>query len=375
MQGVTAKLIFDGNNFLEKKVILIKNNVIIDIVESETIDPKLVVDYGTGVISAGFIDLQVNGGGGVLFNEDISLATLEKIYQTCIRFGTTYFLPTLITCNFNDILQSLNIVKEWFNLYGNNRGVLGIHLEGPFISKDKKGIHPEEYIIAPQQELLEQIVGYCKYFPIKMTIAVERFTNEQILYLKNNGVIISIGHSNATYEQTVNSFNYGITNATHLFNAMSGMTSRNPGVICAVLNNDVYAGIIADLIHVDLANINFLHKVKNGKVYLITDAVTPVGTDMKEFIIAGKKLLVKEGKCINELGILGGANLTMNKAVYNCVNSCNIKLIDALKMATTIPAEVMQVKNIGKIKKGFNANLIHIDLDSPDYSCKLISMI
>ncbi len=375
MHGITAKLIFDGHKFLEKKVILVKDNVIIDIVDFDTVDSKIISNYGDGVISAGFVDLQVNGCGGVLFNDAINLQTLETMYKTCSNFGTTHFLPTLITCSFADILKGLNVVKEWITLYGNNRGVLGIHLEGPFISKDKKGIHPEEHIIKPQYELLKQIVGYCKYFPIKMTIAVERFSSEQILYLKENGVILSIGHSNATYIQAVNSLNYGVTTATHLFNAMSGMTGRNPGVICAVLNNNFYSGVIADLIHVDVANIKFLHKIKKGTVYLITDAVTPVGTNMTEFILAGKKLLVKDGRCINELGVLGGANLTMNKAVYNCVHDCDIKLVDALQMATIVPMEVMKVKNIGKIEKGFNANLIHIDLNSVDYSCKTISVV
>ncbi len=371
MHIITSKYIFINNQLTENKAILIDNNQIIDIINKDSLANlhQPIKDYGNGVITPGFIDLQLNGCGGVLFNDDISFGTLETIYQTCLRFGTTQFLPTLITSPINDIFSALDLVKAWFEQYGNNRGVIGIHLEGPFISKDKKGIHPDEFIIAPNDDILKKIVSYTKYFPIKMTIATEVFTTSQIKFLAQNKIILSQGHSNASYEESIAGFNAGIKTVTHAFNAMSGLTGRNPGVIGAVLNSKIYAGIIVDLLHVDPANVELINKNKPNQVYLVTDAVTPTGTNMTTFNFAGKELFVKDGKCIDKDGTLGGANLTLNDAIKYCVNKCNISLVDALKMASEIPAQLMQLDTLGKIAPNCHASLIYMDLIT--FECKV----
>ena len=372
MRSITAKYIFDGVNLLTNKIVLLADNQIVDVIDSDKLyDKSQLEDFGDSVISPGMLDLQLNGCGGVLFNADISMETLETMHQTNLKFGTTGFLPTLITADFNDSITALEVVKEWFKQYGNTRGVLGIHLEGPFLSKEKRGIHPEEFIIKPTDEMLTKIVPYAKLFPIKMTMAAENVKPEQIEFLAKHGIIVSIGHSNASYEVAENAFKHGAKTVTHMFNAMSGMTGRNPGLIGAVLANPVYLGLIVDMLHVDKANVRLMTSLKPTSVYLVTDAVTPTGTDMTEFDFAGKHLYVRDGKCVDDAGTLGGAYLTMNEAIENCVEKCGLSLEQSLTMATLIPAQLLGVDDqIGRVAKGYRSDLIAMNLNN--YSCKLV---
>mgnify|MGYP000606068597 FL=1 len=372
MRVVSAKYIFDGVNLLSDKAVLIDGNTIIDVVDKNKVyDASQIEDFGDSVISAGLIDLQLNGCGGVLFNDSITLETLETMHQTNLRYGTTSYLPTLITSAVADVMQALEVTKQWFKLYGNTRGVVGLHLEGPFLSVEKRGIHPLEFIIKPTDDLLAAIVPYTKFFPIKMTLAPENFTTAQIEYLVKHGVIVSVGHTNATYAQAEAAFNHGAATVTHMFNAMSGMTGRNPGVIAAVLANAPYLGLIVDLLHVDKANVRLLSQLKPTTTYLVTDAVTPTGTDMTEFDFAGKHLYVREGRCVDDAGTLGGAYLTMNEAVEKCVNECELSLEQTLTMATLTPARLMGLdQQLGKIAAGYRADLIALNLK--DYSCTII---
>lgn len=372
MRVVSAKYIFDGVNLLSDKAVLIDGNTIIDVVDKNKVyDVSQIEDFGDSVISAGLIDLQLNGCGGVLFNDSITLETLETMHQTNLRYGTTSYLPTLITSAVADVMQALEVTKQWFKLYGNTRGVVGLHLEGPFLSVEKRGIHPLEFIIKPTDDLLAAIVPYTKFFPIKMTLAPENFTTAQIEYLVKHGVIVSVGHTNATYAQAEAAFNHGAATVTHMFNAMSGMTGRNPGVIAAVLANAPYLGLIVDLLHVDKANVRLLSQLKPTTTYLVTDAVTPTGTDMTEFDFAGKHLYVREGRCVDDAGTLGGAYLTMNEAVEKCVNECELSLEQTLTMATLTPARLMGLdQQLGKIAAGYRADLIALNLK--DYSCTII---
>jgi N-acetylglucosamine-6-phosphate deacetylase len=293
------------------------------------------------------------------------------MHQTNLRYGTTSYLPTLITSAVADVMQALEVTKQWFKLYGNTRGVIGLHLEGPFLSVEKRGIHPLEFIIKPTDDLLAAIVPYTKFFPIKMTLAPENFTTAQIEYLVKHGVIVSLGHTNATYAQAEAAFNHGAATVTHMFNAMSGMTGRNPGIIGAVLANAPYLGLIVDLLHVDKANVRLLAQLKPTTTYLVTDAVTPTGTNMTEFDFAGKHLYVREGRCVDDAGTLGGAYLTMNEAVERCVDECGLSLEQTLTMATLTPARLMGLdQQLGKIAAGCRADLIALNLK--DYSCTII---
>ncbi len=344
IKNITAKYIFDGNNLLENKLLQIQNNTIFAIKEYTT-DTKDVINLGDGVISPGFIDLQLNGCGGVLFNDDISFDALQIMYDTCLKFGTTSFLPTLITTTLDDIKKALDIVDKWIKTYGMHKGVVGIHLEGPYISHQKHGIHNDTYIINPKDEDLLYIAEYAHKFPVKLTIAPEVFTIEQITQLKNKGVILSIGHSNADYKTAKNAIDSGVKTATHVFNAMSGLLGRHPGVVGAIMNSGCYGGVIADLMHVDAANIELLHKIKKDKLYIVTDAVTPLGVNIAKFKFADKTIFVSDKKCIDVNGTLAGANISMPESIKNCVTACNISLLDALKMAISIPAKVINLHN------------------------------
>ena len=370
-KALTSKYIFDGTTIRENEVVLINEDTIIDIIPRANLQSTTTVtDFGDGIICPGFIDLQLNGCGGVLFNNAISCDTLEVMYQTWLKFGTTGFLPTLISSDFKDVVHSLQVIQQWFAQYGNTRGVLGIHLEGPFISKIKCGIHEKKYIVTPTDQLLQQIVAYRQFFPIKMTIAVEEFTQEQIQFLTANDIILAIGHSNATYAVAQQAIEWGVSSSTHMFNAMSGLTARNPGVIGAILNSNIFTGIIVDMLHVDSANIQLLERVKSGYVYLVSDAVTSAGTDIEQFDLAGKTIYVNDGKCVDENGVLGGANITLNEAIRNCVKYCNLSLSSSLAMATSIPAQVLSVDNVlGRIKNGYRADLVYLNLD--DFTCKI----
>jgi len=367
---ITASYIFDGKQILTNHVLVVENQTVVAV--EERLASHQLVDLGNVVISRGLIDLQINGCGGVLFNDDISKQTLEVMYQTCLRFGTTKFLPTLITTHSDNMLTALKVVDEWMSEFGDNRGVVGLHLEGPFISSQKPGIHEVKYIRSPSDAELKQIIPYANKYPLKMTIAPEVFTSEQIKLLVNAGVILSIGHSNASYEEAQAGFAAGIVTATHAFNAMSGLSGRNPGVIGAIMNSDCYVGLIADLIHVSSPNIQLLYKLKHGQLYIVTDAVTPMGTNLSEFYLAGKKMLIDNGKCVDENGTIGGANITLTQSIKNLV-TCNISLEAALGMALTVPANVLAKPHLASIMHAPVNDLVAIDLTH--YSAKTVSLV
>lgn len=362
---ITSKYIFDGKQLLEGYALLINVNGSCSLVSTDMLTKEQLntcIYCGEGVISPGFIDLQLNGCGGVSFNEDLEIKTLEIMYQTCLNYATTKFLPTLITSPWQDVIQALDIVKDWFEKYATKRGVIGIHLEGPFISKQKKGIHQAQYIITPTDALLEIIVKYRQYFPIKLTIAPEVFSSKQITYLIKNHIVLAIGHSNASFEQASRAIDLGVRCATHTFNAMTGLIGREPGVVGALLNNEnIYLGLIADLHHVDKANINLLYKLKKQHLYLVTDTVTAMGTNMQQFRFSGTNIFVKDGKYLDAKGTLAGANLNLIMALQNCL-SIGLPLLDSLKMLTTNPSHALNMLEL----YGLNSidELIYLDLSN-----------
>jgi N-acetylglucosamine-6-phosphate deacetylase len=382
---ITAKKIFNGIKFVENVAILIRNNKIESVSDLSLYSKKEIIDYGDAIISCGFVDLQLNGCGGILFNDDTSTKALAKMHETNLRFGTTNFLPTLITTDLEQIKKAIEVCVDYRNqntsqngiIYG---GVMGLHIEGPFISLEKKGIHNEKYIKPLNQEAVNILVHAAKKIPIKLTLAPEVNDINLIKQLISGGVMISIGHSNASYNKTQEVIKAGASLATHLFNAMSPLEGRSPGVVGAVLNNDIYSGIIADGHHVDYNSINLVHKIKNDKLYIVTDAVTPMGTNIKEFAFAGQTIFVKEGKCVNVNGTLGGANIDMLSSLANLVRHCNIPLVDALKMSSTNAIKALKNhKNItnrvlggvyGKVSKTYSANLSIFD-----FNFKLIDTI
>ncbi|EEX65224.1 N-acetylglucosamine-6-phosphate deacetylase [Vibrio metoecus] len=363
MYALTNCKIFTGNDVLVKHAVII-NGETIDAVCPEEMLPSGIkmVDLNGANLSPGFIDLQLNGCGGVMFNDEITAETIDIMHKANLKSGCTSFLPTLITSSDENMRQAIAAAREYQSQYPNQS--LGLHLEGPYLNVMKKGIHSVDFIRPSDDEMIETMCANRDVIA-KVTLAPENNKPEHIEKLVKAGIVVSIGHTNATYAEARQSFESGITFATHLFNAMTPMVGREPGVVGAIYDTpDVYAGIIADGFHVDYANIRIAHKIKGEKLVLVTDATAPAGADMDYFIFVGKKVYYRDGKCVDENGTLGGSALTMIEAVQNTVEHVGIALDETLRMATLYPAKAIGVDDkLGRIKKGMIANLTVFDRD------------
>ncbi|MEZ8020530.1 N-acetylglucosamine-6-phosphate deacetylase [Vibrio splendidus] len=363
MYALSNCKIYTGSDVLSDHAVVIENELIKKVCPiSELPEGIEVLDLNGANLSPGFIDLQLNGCGGVMLNDEITADTMQIMHKANLKSGCTSFLPTLITSSDEDMREVIAAAREYHNQYQNQS--LGLHLEGPYLNVAKKGIHSVDHIRKSDNEMIELI---CKNNDLvaKVTLAPELNDPEHIERLRKAGVVVSIGHTNATYAEARQGFESGITFATHLFNAMTPMVGREPGVVGAIYDTpEVYAGIIADGFHVDYANIRIAHKIKGEKLVLVTDATAPAGANMEYFIFVGKKVYYRDGKCVDENGTLGGSALTMIEAVQNTVEHAGIALDEALRMATLYPATAIGVESkLGRIKKGMVANLAVFDRD------------
>ncbi|TVU59984.1 N-acetylglucosamine-6-phosphate deacetylase [Vibrio atlanticus] len=363
MYALSNCKIYTGSDVLTDHAVVIENEWIKKVCPiSELPEGIEVRDLDGANLSPGFIDLQLNGCGGVMLNDEITADTMQIMHKANLKSGCTSFLPTLITSSDEDMRAVITAAREYHNQFQNQS--LGLHLEGPYLNVAKKGIHSVDHIRKSDSEMIELI---CENSDLvaKVTLAPELNDPEHIERLHKAGVVVSIGHTNATYAEARQGFESGITFATHLFNAMTPMVGREPGVVGAIYDTpEVYAGIIADGFHVDYANIRIAHKIKGEKLVLVTDATAPAGADMEYFIFVGKKVYYRDGKCVDENGTLGGSALTMIEAVQNTVEHAGIALDEALRMATLYPATAIGVESkLGRIKKGMVANLAVFDRD------------
>ncbi|MCA4022190.1 N-acetylglucosamine-6-phosphate deacetylase [Vibrio vulnificus] len=363
MYALTNCKIYTGSDVLSEHALIIENDLIQSIVPAADLPSGIEVkDLAGANVSPGFIDLQLNGCGGVMLNDEITAETMQIMHKANLKSGCTSFLPTLITSSDEDMRAAISAAREYHAQYQNQS--LGLHLEGPYLNVMKKGIHSVDYIRPSDTSMVDFI---CENADVvaKVTLAPELNDPEHIKKLRNAGIVVSIGHTNATYAEARKGFEAGITFATHLFNAMTPMVGREPGVVGAIYDTpDVYAGIIADGFHVDYANIRIAHKIKGEKLVLVTDATAPAGANMDYFIFVGKKVYYRDGKCVDENGTLGGSALTMIEAVQNTVEHVGIALDEALRMATLYPAKAIGVDaQLGRIKKGYIANLTVFDRD------------
>ncbi|EPF7600512.1 N-acetylglucosamine-6-phosphate deacetylase [Vibrio vulnificus] len=363
MYALTNCKIYTGSDVLSEHALIIENDLITSIVPAADLPSGIEVkDLAGANVSPGFIDLQLNGCGGVMLNDEITAETMQIMHEANLKSGCTSFLPTLITSSDADMRAAITAAREYHTKYKNQS--LGLHLEGPYLNVMKKGIHSVDYIRPSDTSMVDFI---CENADVvaKVTLAPELNAPEHIEKLRNAGIVVSIGHTNATYAEARKGFEAGITFATHLFNAMTPMVGREPGVVGAIYDTpDVYAGIIADGFHVDYANIRIAHKIKGEKLVLVTDATAPAGANMDYFIFVGKKVYYRDGKCVDENGTLGGSALTMIEAVENTVEHVGIALDEALRMATLYPAKAIGVDGyLGRIKKGYIANLTIFDRD------------
>ncbi|MBS6032471.1 MULTISPECIES: N-acetylglucosamine-6-phosphate deacetylase [Pantoea] len=352
--------IYSGHQILDNHAVVIANGRIDRVIPRESLPADVEQrDVSGAIIAPGFIDLQLNGCGGVQFNDDIdalSVETLEIMQRANEKSGCTSFLPTLITSSDELMQRAIETMRAY--LQKHQHQALGLHLEGPWLSKAKKGTHNPALIRLPDAALVQYLCENADVIT-KVTLAPENAGSDVIRQLTEAGIIVSAGHSNATYEEAKAGFSAGISFATHLYNAMPTFAGREPGLIGALFDSpDVYCGIIADGLHVHYANVRNAKRIKGDKLILVTDATAPAGAAISEFIFAGKTIYYRDGLCVDENGTLSGSALTMIEAVQNSVEHVGIALDEALRMASLYPARAMGVeKQLGSIEAGKIANL------------------
>lgn len=358
--ALTNGTVFTGAEVVRDRAVVIAGDRIQTLcapAELEAIALDACIDLGGANVAPGFIDLQLNGCGGVMFNDHITPDTLETMHRTNLRSGTTSFLPTLITTTDADMVQAMEVVAAYRQTAPMT--VLGLHLEGPYLNPTRKGIHNADSIRDPDPAMVQKIARAGREVVKLVTLAPEQVPPAQIRALTEMGIVVSAGHTDATFETAIARFEAGVSMATHLFNAMSPWLSRKPGMVGAVFRRpEVYAGIIADGQHVHFDSIRLAKQLKGDRLFLVTDATPPVGTQMDSFIIGGQEVFYRDGRCVAADGTLGGSALTMMAAIANCVHQVGIDLPEALRMATLYPARAIAVDaSLGWIGAGAIANL------------------
>ena len=356
--------VFDGECMHTGLNVLIENGLIARLT-SETVNPETVRthDLEDRLLAPGLIDIQVNGGGGVMFNDVPTVESIRKIGAAHRRFGTTGFMPTLISGSPQTMVHAVAAVRA--ALEEKVPGVLGIHLEGPFLNTEYRGIHDDRHFRALQDEDfgLFEMPGKARTL---LTIAPEKVHPDKVRQLVEAGVIVFGGHSAATYEQVQVSLQAGLRGFTHLFNAMSPFTSREPGMVGAALQDgESWNGMIADGHHVHPASFAVALAAKPaGHSLLVTDAMATVGQEEKSFEWNGQTVVADDGCCRLPNGALAGSDLDMMTAVRNVIRFTGVDRYEALRMASTYPARALRMDSeLGYIKPGYRASLIELDED------------
>ncbi len=320
-------------------------------------------DLAGAMLLPGFIDVQVNGGGGVLFNEAPTVETIRRIGAAHRRYGTTGFLPTLISDRVEVMREALAAVEQ--ALAEGVPGLLGIHLEGPYLAPARKGVHDAKYFHAPGADELALLCAPHRGVRL-VTLAPEQVPLADIRALAAAGVVVCAGHTAADYATTRAALDAGVRGFTHLFNAMTPFGSREPGVVGAALDDAAsWCGIIVDGHHVHPASLRVAIAAKaRGRMLLVTDAMPPVGADRPDYVLNGETITVKDGICETAAGVLAGSALDMASAVRNTVQMLGLPLDEAVRMASTWPAEFLGLGGShGRIAAGCRADLVALDDD------------
>ncbi len=349
-----ADRIFTGENWLSGHAIVTDDGIITDIVEVSALNQQLPVEkFGDAIIAPAFIDLQIYGAHGQLLAVYPEASSLFELNEYCNKGGAAFCLPTVATNTYDVFNKCVVAIKCSWSKKG--KGILGLHIEGPWINKTRRGAHVEQLIHSPTIQQAEQLLNYGKDVIKMITLAPEVCSQEVIDLILSHNIIISAGHSDATYEQATNSFGKGIKTVTHLYNAMSPLQHRAPGLVGATMDHDkITASIIPDGYHVDFAAIRIARAVMKERLFVITDAVTE--TDM------GQYPHQRAGDKYESNGILSGSALTMANAVKKLVDNCHIELGEALRMCSLYPARVFGTPGeMGKIEKGYPANMVVMD--------------
>ncbi|MFI5157447.1 MAG: N-acetylglucosamine-6-phosphate deacetylase [Sphingobacteriales bacterium] len=357
VKRIFSKRVFTGDAVLYDQVLELEDCVIIKIEPSiPTVNVPVVEN-----VCAGFIDLQINGGQKFYFTQHPTEETIADIDQSFSALGTFYTLPTLVTSPIDNILNGIASIRS-YQQKNPGTGVLGMHLEGPFLNPAKRGAHLLKHIQKPTNAAIEEIIKYGKHVIKLITIAPELFNRDQIELLLSSGIAIAAGHSNATYKEAISGFNAGINAVTHLYNAMSPFEHRDPGLVGATFDSaNVYAPIILDGIHCDFASARIAYQIKKDKLVMISDALF-IGGKVKRFEWGQFNAKLKNGYYVNSDGKLAGSSISIADGLRNAVNHCDIPLQKAIEMSTIRPAEVLGLSHqIGKIAAGYPANFTVFD--------------
>jgi N-acetylglucosamine-6-phosphate deacetylase len=357
--------ILAGERIVSGQTVLLSQGRIAGVVAAA--DPRCrdadIVDLEGHILLPGFIDVQVNGGGGVLFNDDPSLESIRAIGAAHRQFGTTGFLPTLISDDLDTIGQAISAVQA--SLDARLPGPLGIHIEGPFLNWARRGVHDPKHLRRLDNGVISLLCSLRGGRTV-LTLAPEMTTTGMIAQLAANGILISAGHSDANFAQTSAAIAHGVRGFTHLFNAMAPLAPREPGIVGAALfDANTWCGIIVDGHHVDPVMLKLALRCKrHEKFMLVTDAMPPVGSPEPSFVLQGRTIHVKDGVCRDENGTLAGTGLDMATAVRNAVSLLGLEIAEAARMASEYPAAFLGLDGeLGRIAPGYRANLALLDDD------------
>lgn len=359
--ALLAPRIFDGDTWHKNAALIVQNGKIQAISQLNNIPSESKIEQlKSGFLAPGFIDLQVNGGGGVLLNNDPMVEGISTICKAHIAFGTTALLPTLITDTpkIRDAALTAGIEAARTG----ERGFAGLHIEGPHLSKARKGAHDPDLIRPMNDDDIAALVGARQSLPALITtVAPESVTPQQVRTLTEANIKVSIGHTDATSAQVLALVAAGASMITHLFNAMSQLAGREPGMVGTALNEGaLHVGLIADGHHVHPVSMGLALRAKQGpgKVFLVSDAMSPVGTDATNIVLNGRTITRAGGKLTLEDGTLAGADLDLATAVRVMHQQVGIELGEALRMASIYPAQAIGLKNTGSLKSGNTANFV-----------------
>jgi len=355
---INAKIILE-DKILEDHVAIFDKSIkdVVHKNESDKYADCRIIDAKGAYLSAGFIDLHIHGSGGA-DTMDASLDALQTISNTLLQTGTTSFLATTMTMSKDDIVNALVNIRDNAKL-ANGASILGAHMEGPFINPAQCGAQDTEFILLPSMEIIDEFAPFVKMITLAPEIARGMEFVKQIKS-RHPHIVLSIGHSNATYEEAKNSFDAGISHATHLGNAMSGFHHRNPGVLGAVLDSDITCDVIADGIHTHKASLRIFWEQKKDKLILITDAMRAGCMKCGAYNLGGQEVNVRDGKATLADGRLAGSVLRLNEALANMVKFTNMTLVEAIYSVTAAPARKLEI-NKGFIQAGYDADIVLFD--------------
>lgn len=365
-QLLTGARLFTGDSMLDGHALLIEGGQILDLIPRQTAPQAEIVSLPAGsLLAPGFIDTQVNGGGGALLNDTPTVAAVRTIVAAHRRYGTTGLLPTCITDAPDKMHAAAAAVAEAARIPAS--GVLGLHLEGPFLSQERRGVHSPAFVRAPTADDIAFLAELPNEFPdgrVLLSLAPETVCDADIRALATTGLLLAGAHSAASYARTMEAIRAGITGFTHLFNAMPPLANREPGITGAALTSpETWCGIIVDGIHVHPAALKLALAAKPpGKLMLVTDAMTPLGTDATSFELYGATIHRRDGRLVTDDGTLAGADLDMAQAVRNCIGLLGISREEALRMASLYPAEFLGMADRrGRLAPGHQADLTLLD--------------